>query len=211
MRDITIGCVLRQHRTESEPRIYGRVVHLDKKLNLLVIAKFPGKDKRGHQRNYVPRPVISDLSAWEMRVKDGTFGVVDFDAPSHWLLTFDQLRSNASTGLLNFSRRNLKSWLRRRSEAYRLIRPFVHGRSIEEIVMDPALIGWPERRAKELNLKGCTRIQRTLNAFILALGNRNGLLPWYSTAATPASQSSAQRRRGGPSPSKSLSKVATKA
>jgi len=204
MRDITIGCVLRQHRTESEPRIYGRVVHLDKKLNLLVIAKFPGKDKRGHQRNYVPRPVISDLSAWEMRVKDGTFGVVDFDAPSHWLLTFDQLRSNASTGLLNFSRRNLKSWLRRRSEAYRLIRPFVYGRSIEEIVMDPALIGWPERRAKELNLKGCARIQRTLNAFILALGNRNGLLPWYSHCGNPGQSKFSTAKTGRPIPKQEL-------
>lgn len=198
MPDITIGCILRAHRDESEPMPYGRVVHLDKRLNLVVIAKFPGKDKRGHQKNYVPRPVISDLSAWEMRVQDGTFGVVDFDAPSHWLLTSDQLRSNASTGLLNFSRRNLKSWLKRRSEAYRLIRPFVHGRSIEDIVMAPALIGWAERRAKELHLKGCARIQRTLNAYILALGNRNGLLPWYAHCGNPGKPKLSKAKTGRP-------------
>lgn len=198
MPDITIGCVLREQRAESEPRLYGRVVHLDKRLNLVVIAKFPGKDKRGHQRNYVPRPVISDLSAWEIRVLDGTFGVVDFDAPSHWLLTSDQLRSNASTGLLNFSRRNLKSWIKRRSEAYRLIRPFAHGRTIEEIVMDPAFIGWAERRAKELNLKGCARIQRTLNAYILALGNRNGLLPWYAHCGNPGQPKLSKAKTGRP-------------
>lgn len=177
MRDITIGCVLRVHRAENEPRLYGRVVHLDKRQNLVVIARFPGKDKRGHQKNYVPKPDICDLSAWERRVQDGSYDIVEFDVPSHWLLTSDQLRSNASTGLMNFSRRNLKSWLRRRSEAYRLIRPLVHGRSIEEILMDPAFVGWAERRAQELQLKGCARIQRTLNAYILALGNRNGLLP----------------------------------
>ncbi|WP_374257825.1 hypothetical protein [Aquabacterium sp.] len=198
MPDITIGCILRAHKDDSEPVLYGRVVHMDKRLNLVVIAKFPGKDKRGHQKNYVPRPVISDLSAWEMRVQDGTFSVVDFDAPSHWLLTSDQLRSNASTGLLNFSRRNLKSWLRRRSEAYRLIRPFVHGRSIEDIVMDPALIGWSERRAEELNLKGCARIQRTLNAYILALGNRNGLLPWYSHCGNPGKPKFSKVKTGRP-------------
>ena len=198
MSDITIGCVLREHRAESEPKLYCRVVHLDKRLNLVVIARFPGKDKRGHQRNYVPRPVISDLSAWERRVEDGTFDVVEFNVPSHWLLTSDQLRNNSSTGLLNFSRRNLKSWIKRRSEAYRLIRPIVHGRTIEEIVMDPALVGWAERRAKELNLKGCAHIQRTLNAYILALGNRNGLLPWYAHCGNPGKPKFSKVKTGRP-------------
>ncbi len=204
MRDITIGCVLRVHRAENEPRLYGRVVHLDKRQNLVVIARFPGKDKRGHQKNYVPKPDICDLSAWERRVQDGSYDIVEFDVPSHWLLTSDQLRSNASTGLMNFSRRNLKSWLRRRSEAYRLIRPLVHGRSIEEILMDPAFVGWAERRAQELQLKGCARIQRTLNAYILALGNRNGLLPWYTHCGNPGKPKFSKAKTGRPIPARDL-------
>lgn len=198
MPEITIGCVLRAHKNEGEPRLYGRVVHLDKRLNLVVIAKFPGKDKWGHQKNYVPRPLISDLSAWETQVNDDKYSVVEFEAPSHWLLTTDQLRVNASAGLIHSSRRNLKTWLKRRYEAYQLIRPFVHGRAIEEIVLDPALIGWPERRAKELNLKGCARIQRTLNAYILALGNRNGLLPWYTQCGNPGQPKFSKVKTGRP-------------
>jgi hypothetical protein len=204
MPDITIGSILRECRAKNEPRPYGRVVHLDKRQNLVVIARFPGKNKMGHQKNYVPKPDICDLSAWERRVQDGSYDIVEFDAPSHWLLTSDQLRSNASAGLLSFSRRNLKSWLRRRSEAYRLIRPFVHGRSIEEILMDPAFVGWAERRAKELQLKGCARIQRTLNAYILALGNRNGLLPWYTHCGNPGQPKFSKAKTGRPIPKRDL-------
>lgn len=198
MLEIKIGCVLLEHRASSEPKLYGRVVHLDKQLNLLIIVRFPGQDKHGHQKNYVCRPVINDLNAWERKILDKKFSVAEFDSPSHWLLTSDQLRSNASTGLMHSSRRNLKLWLKRRSEAYRLIRPFVHGRTIEEIVMNPAFVGWPERRALELNLKNCARIQRTLNAYILALGNRNGLLPWYSHCGNPGQPKFSRTKTGRP-------------
>jgi len=204
MLEITLGCVLREHRANTEPKLYGRVVHLDKQLDLVVIVKFPGRDKHGHQKNYVCRPVINHLSAWERQIQDAKYSVAEFDSPSHWLLTSDQLRKNSATGLIHSSRRNLSSWLKRRSEAYRLIRPFVHGRTITEIVMDPAFVGWPERRAQELDLKTSARIQRTLNAYILALGNRNGLLPWYSRCGNPGLQKFSRTKTGRPASAREL-------
>lgn len=198
MPDITIGCVVREHSKNDEPKPYGRVVHIDKQQNLVFLVKFPRKNSMGHPRYYVPSPVISDLSAWRERIEQGQCSAIDFDPPPHWLLTSEELRSNAATGLLSSSRRNLEHWLKRRDAAYELIRPFVEGRSIEEIVFDPALKGWPSRRAKELNKKGCTRIQRVLNAYILALGNRNGLLPSYSHCGNPGKQKHSKRKTGRP-------------
>ncbi|MBU0918053.1 hypothetical protein [Aquabacterium parvum] len=198
MTELSIGCALRAQRSGGEPRLYGRIVHLDKRDNLVVIAKFPGKDKHGNRKNYVPKPISCDLAALEMQIRQGDYSVAEFDTPSHWLLTPDQLRTNASTGMVHRSRRNLRSWLRRRAEAYQLIRPFVHGRTIEEIVTDPAFVGWAERRARELNIKGGSRIQRTLNAYILALGNRNGLLPWYSRCGNPGKQKFSSVKTGRP-------------
>lgn len=198
MTELSIGCALRAQRSGGEPRLYGRIVHLDKRDNLVVIAKFPGKDKHGNRKNYVPKPISCDLAALEMQIRQGDYSVAEFDTPSHWLLTPDQLRTNASTGMVHRSRRNLRSWLRRRAEAYQLIRPFVHGRTIEEIVTDPAFVGWAERRARELNMKGGSRIQRTLNAYILALGNRNGLLPWYSRCGNPGKQKFSSVKTGRP-------------
>lgn len=205
MPEITMGCVLREHGANTEPKLYGRVVHLDKQLDLVVIVKFPGLDKHGHQKNYVCRPVINYLSAWEKEIQDAKYSVAEFDSPSHWLLTSDQLRKNSATGLIQFSRRNLLSWLKRRSEAYRLIRPFVHGRTIADIVLDPAFVGWPERRAQELNLKNCSRIQRSLNTYILALGNRNGLLPWYANCGNPGQPKFSRTKTGRPSSERELS------
>jgi len=198
MTELSIGCALRAQRSDGEPSLYGRIVHLDRRNNLVVIAKFPGKDKHGNRKNYVPKPISCDLAALEMQIRQGDYSAAEFDTPSHWLLTPDQLRTNAATGMVHRSRRNLRSWLRRRAEAYQLIRPFVHGRTIEEIVTDPAFVGWAERRARELNMKGGSRIQRTLNAYILALGNRNGLLPWYSRCGNPGKQKFSSVKTGRP-------------
>lgn len=205
MSEITVGCVLLEHREKTEPKPYGRVVHLDELIDLVIISKFPGRDKHGHQKHYVCRPVDNALSAWERLIEDAKYSIADFDSPSHWLLTSDQLRKNTAAGLIQSSRRNLKLWLKRRAEAYRLIRPFVHGRSLAEIVMDPALSGWPKRRAQELNLASFSRIQRTLNAFILALGNRNGLLPWYSNCGDPGKPKLSRVKTGRPICARELS------
>jgi hypothetical protein len=198
MVEITVGCALREHQTSSEPRLYGRVIHIDKLSDLVVIARLPGKNKLGHQKHYVPRPLHRHLSGLQRQVDAKEFSLAEFETPSHWLLTSDQLRMNSTSGLQKSSRRDLKSWLLKRSKAYRLIRPFVHGRSIADVVMDPEFPGWPAKRARELNLAGCSQIQRSLNAYLLALGLRNGLLPWYLHCGNPGEQKFSTRKTGRP-------------
>lgn len=198
MDEITVGYALRQHLSDKEPKLYGRVIHVDKVNDLVVIVKLPGKNKLGYQKNYVPSPLRLHLSELQREVADKKFSVIEFETPSHWLLTTEQLRQNSTSGLQRNSRRDLKRWLLKRAKAYRLIRPFVHGRSIEEIVMDPSFSGWPAKRARELNLAGCSGIQRTLNVYLLALGLRNGLLPWYNHCGNPGKQKFSKTKTGRP-------------
>ncbi|MGH6647554.1 hypothetical protein [Aquabacterium sp.] len=198
MNDIFIGCALREHRTSKEPGLYGRVIHLDIRADLVVVSRVPGKNKLGHQKNYVQRPVHSNLSNLQSQVQAGKFSVVEFDTPSHWLLTSEQLKQNLTCGLQRTSRRALRKWVLRRAKAYQLIRPFVHERSIEQILMDPILPGWPAKRSKELNLKGCSQVQRALNAYLLALGLRNGLLPGYANCGNPNKQKFSKTKTGRP-------------
>jgi hypothetical protein len=198
MDEITVGCALREHLTNSEPKLYGRVIHVDKTNDLVVIARFPGKNKLGYQKNYVPRPLRQHLSNLQRDVAAKNFSVLEFEMPSHWLLTTEQLQQNSTSGLQQASRRELNRWLMKRDKAYQLISPFVHGRSIEEIVMDPAFAGWPAKRAGELNLAGCSQIQRTLNVYLLALGLLNGLLPWYNHCGNPGKQKFSKTKTGRP-------------
>lgn len=198
MDEITVGCALREHTPNNEAKLYGRVIHIDLANDLVVIARLPGKNSLGHQKNYVQRPLHLHLSRLQREVADQKFSILEFETPSHWLLTTEQLRQNSTSGLQQASRRDLRRWLLKRAKAYRLIRPFVHGRSIAEIVMDPALPGWPARRARELNLKGCSQVQRTLNVYLLALGLRNGLLPWYNHCGNPGKQKFSKSKTGRP-------------
>lgn len=198
MDDITVGCALREHLTDSEPKLYGRVIHVDQANDLVVIARLPGKNNLGHQKNYVPRPLHQHLSNLKREIAAKNFSILEFEMPSHWLLTTEQLQQNSTSGLQQASRRDLNRWLAKREKAYQLIAPFVDGRSIEEIVMDPAFSGWPAKRAHELNLAGCSQIQRTLNAYLLALGVRNGLLPWYNHCGNPGKQKFSKTKTGRP-------------
>ncbi|MGG4053944.1 hypothetical protein ABEW79_20120 [Delftia tsuruhatensis] len=198
MHEITVGFALREHRTDGEPTLYGRIIHINVQADLVVIARFPGKNKKGQQKNYVPRPMQWNLSTLQKKVTAHEFSVVEFDTPSHWLLTSEQLRHNSTSGLQQASRRDLRKWLLSRASAYRLIRPFVHGRSIDEVLMDPDFAGWPAKRASELNLAGCSQIQRSLNAYLLALGLRNGLLPAYIHCGNPGKQKFSRTKTGRP-------------
>jgi hypothetical protein len=99
MDEITVGCALREHLTNSEPKLYGRVIHVDKTNDLVVIARFPGKNKLGYQKNYVPRPLRQHLSNLQRDVAAKNFSVLEFEMPSHWLLTTEQLQQNSTSGL----------------------------------------------------------------------------------------------------------------
>ncbi|WP_462389799.1 hypothetical protein [Acidovorax sp. Q11] len=196
--EITHGSAIRTHTATNTPVLYGRVVHVDKNDDLVVVIRVPERNDRGHKRNYVKAPIFLRLSSFLKQLERREYSVCRFDTPSHWLLTNKQLQENSTAGLDRNSRRNLSSWLKHRDAAYELIRPFVEGRTVDQIVMDPELKGWPAKRATSLNRKATSRIQSTLNAYLLALGEVNGLLPWYSESGAPGKKKIGERKTGRP-------------
>lgn len=198
MTEIYEGCALRDHRGSGETTLYGRVIFLSKKDDLAVVIRVPAKNKHGHQKHYVTRPRHLHLSALLRQVANNELSAVAFETPHHWLLTPTQLRSNSTEGTIRKSRRNLSKWVRKKARAYGRIRPFVHGRTIEEILIDPNFAGWPAKRSRELGLKGTTQVQRDLNAYLLAMGQRNGLLPWYPNSGGPGKPKLSHKKTGRP-------------
>ncbi|TBO29299.1 hypothetical protein EYS42_12880 [Aquabacterium lacunae] len=180
-----IGGALIDHSDKRSTTPYGRIVLIKRELDLIVIAPFPRKDKSGFQRNYIRTAKRERLSLIEQSINEGRISVVKFETPSHWLLTVEQLKNRDAHHVDPSHRRNLRKWVRRRAVAYGRIRPFVHGRSISEIILDPDRPSWPTKRAAELGLASASQVQRDLNAYILGLGERNSLLPWYSNCGGP--------------------------
>lgn len=198
MSEIYEGCALRDHRGRGEPTLYGRVILINKKDDLAVVIRVPTKNKHGHQKHYITRPLHLHLSALQRQVANNELSAAAFETPQHWLLTPTQLRSNSTDGTIRKTRRNLAKWVRKMARAYGRIRPFVHGRTIEEILIDPDFTGWPAKRSRELGLKGSTQVQRDLNAYLLAMGLRNGLLPWYPNSGGPGRPKLSRKKTGRP-------------
>ena len=198
MDELHLGCALMTRSTKKEPMLYARVIHIDQLADVIVISFFPEKNAAGYQRNYVKRPVFRQFSSLKAQIADGEITVAKFETPSHWLLSDEQLLKNSSTDLLGKTRRNLRKWLRHRRDAYLLIRPFVHGRTVDQIVLDPSFSTWPAERAIELGHKSCAKIQRALNAFLLGLGLRNSLLPWYTNSGGPGKEKHSNKKTGRP-------------
>jgi hypothetical protein len=198
MCELHVGCAIRAHAPKREPVLYARLIYISESDDLAVISRFPGTDKHGYRKHYYPRPNPIALSNLRRKIDAGEWSAAEFETPSHWLLSTHQLRQNTRDGLLRSTRRNLIKWVRRRAKAYGRIRPFVHGRSLEQVVLDPAFSGWPTTRAKELGLAGCSQVQRDLNAYVFALGLRNGLLPWYVHSGAPGQQKISKKKTGRP-------------
>lgn len=198
MGELHAGCALMVHFPKRPPSLYARIIHIDKLADVTVISYFPEKNKDGFQKNYVKRPVFLQLSTLKKQIANQEFSVVDFDTPSHWLLSDADLRNNSQTDLIGKTRRDLRKWLARRRDAYRLIRPFVHGRTIDQIVLDPEFSRWPAEQATALGHKSPSQVQRALNAFVLGLGLRNSLLPWYSNSGGPGKEKHSTRKTGRP-------------
>lgn len=201
MAEIFVSCALLDQRDRGEPTLYGRVIYLDKNEDIACVIRFPGKNKAGYQKNYVMRPLFLSLTGLQAQVDNLYFTVTEFATPSHWLLTPDQLRANEPAGVLGKTRRDLRKWVRVRAKAYGRIRPFVHGRSLDQIVMDPSFPGWPARRAQELRLHGVSQVQRDLNAYLLAMGQRGGLLPWFTRNGGIDKPKFSDRKTGRPNES----------
>lgn len=193
-----VGCALLDHAGSDKALLYARVIHIDERADLIVVVPFPGKNKHGFQKNYVRAPQFLGLSKVCKRIDTGRWSVVAFDTPTHWLLTPEQLRHGPLPRIGFVSRAQLRKWVRIRAKSFGLIRQFVLNRTIEEILFDPNLPGWPRRRAAELGLKGCSQVQRALNAYLLGLGERNALLPWYINSGGPGKQKFSKKTTGRP-------------
>lgn len=198
MSELHLGCALLTRLPTKKPMLYARVIHMDPLEDVVAISFFPEKNSAGFQKNYIKKPVFRRLSSLEAQIADGEFAVAKFETPSHWLLSNKQLHSNSSTDLLRKTRRDLRKWLKHRRDAYLLIRPFVHHRTVAQIILDPEFSGWPTKRAKELGHKSCAKVQRALNAFILGLGLRNSLLPWYPHSGGPGKEKHSNKKTGRP-------------
>lgn len=196
MSELYAGCALLDRRAKGVPKLYGRVIYINEIEDLAVVAQVPGKNKHGYQKNYVPRPRHCRLSALLRQVDGDEFSVAEFETPTHWLLTTEQLLRNSTAGASQKTRRDLRKWVRRRAKAYGRIRPFVHGRSIDEIVMDSAIEGWAAKRAKEIPGSSISQIQRDLNVYLLSMGLRNGLLPWYTNNGGPNKPKYSRKKTG---------------
>lgn len=198
MSEIHLGCALLARLPTKLPALYARVIHIDTPEDVVIISFFPERNAAGFQKNYIKRPVFRRLSSLKAQIAEGEFSVVQFETPGHWLLSDQELLRNSSTDLLTKTRRNLRKWLSHRRDAYKLIRPFVHGRTVDQIILDPNFSEWPAMRAEQLGHKGCAKVQRALNAFLLGLGLRNSLLPWYPNSGGPGKQKYSKKKTGRP-------------
>jgi len=185
MNRLTTGCILVDHQDPKRARILGRVIMIDATHDRLVLMMFPTKDKNGRIKNYVRAPQFDRLSSIVSAIDRNQYSVTSFEPPAHWLLTIEQIRHERSVTTHGRGRRKLRKWIRTRSRAYGRIRPFVHGRTVDQILNDPDFQSWPGKRAAELGLIGTSQVQRDLNAYLLGLGERNALLPWFSRCGAP--------------------------
>lgn len=158
---LRVGDVVRDHRPKALPVPYGRIVLVSPVDDLAMIAPFPKKDKHGNVRNYFRKAVPHSIHKLrgELDGVNATRSIVEFETPSHWLIASDQMTKTNVEGATGQTRRNLERWEPKAQAAYERIRPFVQGRTIEEVLMDPDLASWPAKRSKELGLIGVSQVQ----------------------------------------------------
>lgn len=199
---LRVGDTLRAHRPAGPPVLLGRIVLIRAIDDHLMVSPLPKNDKHGHRRNYFPRPRMLSLGMIqrELSCSEPKFSVVEFETPSHWLLTSEQMAADADAdpGSSRHTRRRLDRWEERRRAAYERIRPFVEGRTIEDILMDPNFSGWPAKRSAALGLKGVSQVQRDLNVYIFGLGMPGALRPFYSRCGAPGKHKASRKKTGRP-------------
>lgn len=192
------GCALLQHTPKTEPTLYGRVLYIDPENDSIAIAKFPQKGSNGHESHYVKQPIFLRLSVVRKQLENREFSSAEYIIPSYWTYSDDELKDNSSKDLLRHTRRRIDGWIVRRDRSYELIKPFVEGKSMSDILLNPNFSGWPIERAKELKLQGPAKIYRALNTYLLGLGLKNSLLPKFSNCGAPGKQKFSERKTGRP-------------
>ena len=203
MSEIYPGCMLIQFDKNEQAIPVGRVVACDARMGEAVVVPLRQRPKVGRRVYYVKSPMRVGLAALRTDIGKRSLAVVRYEPPSHQLLQPAQLavrkEDDTAPDLNRRTRRELRNWYARAMDLFELIRPFVEGRTIEEIAFDPKRRGWPQRRARELGCKCAPKISRTLNAYILGMGEMPGaLLPGYAYSGAPGRRKLSERKTGKP-------------
>lgn len=195
-----VGKCISQPSMRGKVRIASRIVHVDMACDTLFIVPFPKEKAAGRLDNYVPSPKAMSVAELQ-RTLEGNPRVqlVEFDPPEHWLWSPAQLSGSVSDGSGRRHRRNLASWVKRAEQSYKLIRPFVEDRSLSDVLFDPERPSFPASRALELKKKCKVAVRRALNAYLLGMGNKRSLLPWYVNSGGPGKEKFSKADTGRPS------------
>lgn len=176
-----------------------RILCVDGMRDRVVYIELP-KIKKGRQSNYLPALKVTSMVEIAKRLDTGSsYQLVDFKIPEHWIYTEEQMSDQATAPLLRRQRKNLDRWKAVRDTSYELIRPFVEGRSVCELVNDPEIFDWPSQRAVELGLKSKAKVERALRAYLLGMADKRALMPNYINCGAPGSQKFSVRDTGRPS------------
>ena len=176
-----------------------RILCVDGMKDRVVYIEFP-KIKKGRQSNYLPALKVTSMVEIAKKLDtESVYQLVDFKIPEHWIYTDEQMVDQAAAPLLRRQRKNLDRWKAVRDTSYELIRPFVEGRSVCELVNDPEILDWPSQRAVELGLKSKAKVERALRAYLLGMADKRALMPNYINCGVPGSQKFSVRDTGRPS------------
>lgn len=175
-----------------------RIIYVNLAQEVVVHVPFP-KSKGKRLSNYVPAPQATSAIGLAKALEDPeTCALVDFKTPEHWLWTDAQLESELKNNPLRRYRRKLAKWKQVRDRSYELIRPFVEGCTVHEILEHTDLKTWPAQRAKGLGLKSAVKIRRALHAYLLGLGDKRALMPGYGNCGAPGQQKFSTKDTGRP-------------
>lgn len=190
-------CILQKTATGKMIQT-SRIIYVDMARELLIHMPFP-KSKNKRQANYIPAPrTLSAVALAKALEHPSNCTLVDFKVPEHWLWTDSQLESELTNGSLQRHRRQTTKWREVCSRSYELIRPFVEGLTIREILEHPEFNSWPAQRSAELNLKSNAKVKRALHAYLLGLGNKKALMPGYTNCGAPGQPKFSTKDTGRP-------------
>jgi hypothetical protein len=158
------------------------------------------KTKKGRQSHYLSSLKVTSMVELAKKINaDSGHQLVDFNVPEHWLYTDLQLSGQAISPLLRRQRKKLDRWKEVRDASFELIRPFVDGRSVCDLVNDPEIFNWPSQRAVELGLRSKAKIERALRAFLMGMADKRALMPNYINCGAPGTEKFSVKDTGRPS------------
>lgn len=194
-----VGKALVRMKPGASPVVEGRVICVSEIDDLVCLIPMPRIKNSGHVDNYVPSPKMQSAKKLaELLAARSGLQLLDFKTPAHWLWTDAQLQEQLGDGSGARRRYQLPKWLAREKRGYELIEPLVQGKALERIVFDPTMSTQIRQRAEHLAVSAVA-VRRALNAYLLGMGNRRALLPWYGRCGGPGRQRFSKTETGRPS------------